>query len=1314
MKTFCGLVLLLMALPVMSAVISFEDSDDGSKLTGNITSLSFGYTIPTSGYSTPPNSTGAYCSTGYSRYAQVRSSEDTMTLTSDTVDDTATVSVIFANTGTTCVTPYIGTSVGIVDSAGSSTIYSTNSLKVGFVNSGTAARYGRLMYSTTSTSNYTDFTGRSSVNDITLESGKWYKLIGYFKKSSIADTWTVTVRLMNMTDNVLVEQITQGGITQSSTYDATSLSPGLSWNRSSALYSEDFTWSVEQCVYTSGLISFEDSGDGLKLTGNVTNLSFGYTIPTSGYSTPPNSTGAYCSTGYSRYAQVRSSEGTMTLTPDTAYDTAMVSVIFANTNTTCVTTYIGTSVGIVDSAGASTIYSTNSLKVGFVNSGTTARYGRLMYSSTGTSNYTDFAGRSLANDITLESGKWYKLVGYFRKSSIADTWMVTARLVNMTDNEVVDEVMQEGITQSSVYDAISLSAGLSWNRSSALYSEDLIWAIEQSHFSSNYAEIVVDTDFSDWDNIPGIFDFIYDGSSYSADLAEVKISNDESSLYYNIRTHFEFEGTSSLADCSLLYLDIDNDPTTGALVGPSGQQIGAEYTIYSFRRLGASMGNGLVLEGGFLPGDTLAIVDTFVSTSGLAPWDIESGVYQLEARVLLDAIGVDPGDTITYTVGICRSNTSPSVDWLKAAYRYKVALEKIAVEPSPANKTKCGSGEVKLSWDAPLDVTSPYYYVYIGTDYEDVFTADTNSYEYMNSTYNQYYNATLTNDTKYYWRIDVIDGNSVYKGKVWSFKTAIPAFPTAEGAGMWSAGGRGGDVYHVTNLNDTGTGSLRYGIANATGPRTIVFDISGTIQLESNLIVDTPNMTIAGQTAPGEGITLKKSRFCISKGDVIVRYLRSRPGDLIGECADAEWIDSITIWGRYGGTIRNIIVDHFSGSWSVGKAVNVIYAVTDCTIQYSTAFEALNDSVNPDGMHSMGFLYRPSINSRMTFHHNVMAHNNARNPRPGAYDGYRCLLDFKNNVIFNYGNQWAGYSGAGEDTQMNYVGNYVISGNDSISGYVFRAFDSVYTAIYQSSDYLDYNKNSSFDGTDYGWGAFYGSAYIQATTEFPMLQCSVTTETATNALSNVLENSGCTLPSRDSVDSRILKDINAGTGSIIDSQSDVAGWPTLSSLTAPADYDQDGMSDYWENQYGLNYNNSNDRNGDNDGDGYTNLEEYLNNTDPVADGSPIVYISVDDSRGKEGDSSNTGKFIVTRTGSTSTVLTVYITITGTASNGTDYATIGTSVTIPNGSSSTTLTITPLEDVSSEGEEQVIISIAANTNYKIGLPSKALVVIMDND
>ena len=244
------------------------------------------------------------------------------------------------------------------------------------------------------------------------------------------------------------------------------------------------------------------------------------------------------------------------------------------------------------------------------------------------------------------------------------------------------------------------------------------------------------------------------------------------------------------------------------------------------------------------------------------------------------------------------------------------------------------------------------------------------------------------------------------------FASALPAygvaaFPGAEGAGKWTVGGRGGVVYEVTNLNDSGAGSLRAAI-QATGPRIVVFRVSGTIALASNLTINNGYITIAGQTAPGDGICLRNYPLVVSANQVIVRFLRVRPSDNMGLEVDGISVNSG----------QNVILDHCSVSWGVDETLSTSTDTTgldNVTVQWCIIAESLNCSVHSEGCHGFGTLAKGCFGSEYTYHHNLYAHQNNRNPYPGNYNDISVdptghTFDFRNNVIYNWGGTFAGYN----------------------------------------------------------------------------------------------------------------------------------------------------------------------------------------------------------------------------------------------------------------------------------------------------------------
>jgi len=424
-------------------------------------------------------------------------------------------------------------------------------------------------------------------------------------------------------------------------------------------------------------------------------------------------------------------------------------------------------------------------------------------------------------------------------------------------------------------------------------------------------------------------------------------------------------------------------------------------------------------------------------------------------------------------------------------------------------------------------------------------------------------------------------------------KAAEPrlAFPGAEGAGRFSQGGRGGRVLKVTNLDDAGPGSLRVAI-EASGPRTVVFEISGTIALVTPLTIREPRITIAGQTAPGDGITIRNQSLIVEADDVVIRYIRSRLGDEGRAESDAIWVHSG----------RRIILDHVSASWSVDEALSVNNAFRkpeegfyDVTVQWSFITESLNKSLHAKGPHGYGSLIAGGFGTRISFHHNLWAHHSGRNPRPGnpaqpERDAVGAFHDYRSNVFYDWGGEHAGYNA---DTGLrkrsivryNFVDNTYLPGPASTGRIAFNESNELAQA---------YFAGNTMDGkmpVD-PWSLTSGKNGASWRLTRPVDVAPVVPEAAASAYERVLASAGASLV-RDAVDLRVVQTVRDRSGGLIDSQKDVGGWPELKSLPPRADGDGDGMPDQWEHAHGLNPA-ADDSAGDLDRNGYTNLEDYLN------------------------------------------------------------------------------------------------------------------------
>ncbi len=456
----------------------------------------------------------------------------------------------------------------------------------------------------------------------------------------------------------------------------------------------------------------------------------------------------------------------------------------------------------------------------------------------------------------------------------------------------------------------------------------------------------------------------------------------------------------------------------------------------------------------------------------------------------------------------------------------------------------------------------------------------------------------------------------------------IRAFPTAEGAGMYTTGGRGGKIIHVTNLNDSGKGSLRDAIEQS-GARIVVFDVAGIIELKSDLKITKGDLTIAGQTAPGDGICLRYRSLVVDADNVIIRFLRSRPG-VTGTNSDDDGLDAM--WGRFH---QNIILDHCSMSWSTDECSS-FYTNRNFTMQWCLLAESLHNAGHTKGSHGYGGIWGGAPAS---FHHNLLANHDSRNPRfdsPNTYspnEGSHNIslseraIDFRNNVVYNFCS-FAAYGGEG--ARLNFVSNYYKWGPGSINGKgisykdgseiqnggkrrsYFYQVDGLYTTGGKTYDegaaHIYHGNNSNhFDTsidpsstvgatltTDNKQGFPLGSSKSKISPDVTWLSsplpilyqgtaCAVTTHAATDAFNAVLNYAGASLR-RDAVDTRNASHTRAGTfekngslgskNGIIDLPSDVGGYPVYTATEqqkqqAAIDTDGDGIPDYYETILGL-------------------------------------------------------------------------------------------------------------------------------------------------
>ena len=456
-----------------------------------------------------------------------------------------------------------------------------------------------------------------------------------------------------------------------------------------------------------------------------------------------------------------------------------------------------------------------------------------------------------------------------------------------------------------------------------------------------------------------------------------------------------------------------------------------------------------------------------------------------------------------------------------------------------------------------------------------------------------------------------------------------PAFPGAEGvARLTTTGGRGGKVIHVTNLNDSGSGSLR-AACEASGARIVVFDVSGTIELQSKLVVKNPNITIEGQTAPGDGICVKNYTFNISASNVIIRYIRCRMGD--EKQTEDDAMNCFT-----SGSYNNIIIDHCSISWSTDECGS-FYGIKNFSLQWCILSESLRNSVHDKGKHGYGGIWG---GTNAVFHHNLLAHHDSRNARidHDYVNTQKGPVEMINNVIYNFGDN-STYGGESSSKngdnykKYNLINNYYKPGPATPSKRFNRILNpstscdycngskenKTYTVIpghFYLSGNVMHNNNSvstnNWNGVEFGSDVSNATALknqIKSDERFATdgnLENPVTIHSAQKAFDKVVAYAGACYK-RDAIDARVTKEAqdgtatymnggNGSTGGLIDTQATVGGWPTLEDTGKWLDTDKDGIPDKWESANGMDPYNANDASTytiDTKG-WYTNIEVYCN------------------------------------------------------------------------------------------------------------------------
>lgn len=441
----------------------------------------------------------------------------------------------------------------------------------------------------------------------------------------------------------------------------------------------------------------------------------------------------------------------------------------------------------------------------------------------------------------------------------------------------------------------------------------------------------------------------------------------------------------------------------------------------------------------------------------------------------------------------------------------------------------------------------------------------------------------------------------------------VLAFPGAEGGGKYAVGGRSSNIYVVESLeddpNDPKRGTFRYAM-QATGRRIVVFNVAGRIELTTELKIKSGNVTVLGQSAPGDGICISGNPVVVQADNVIIRFMRFRMGDQKGKEGDA-----LTISKGH----KNIIIDHCSCSWSTDECLS-IYGVKDATVQYCIVSEALNNSVHAKGAHGYAGIWG---GENTTFHHNLLAHHSSRMPRfdhDYVTEANVGPTDYINNVVYNWqGNSaYGGESRAssGNQRQYNFIANYYKPGPATKSGVKARLLNPTTkcgncgASVTPGKFYIVQNIMSGSDAvTKDNWAGVYPDEsskkdQCRSDKRFVLATPMTSEQTAQKAYETVLAKAGCSLV-RDAIDTRIVSEVqngnytytgsNGSTGGLIDTPNDVGGWPTYSGTKDYSlDTDKDGIPNAWETEHGLNPEDPKDARATTLQAPYLNLEVYLN------------------------------------------------------------------------------------------------------------------------
>lgn len=414
----------------------------------------------------------------------------------------------------------------------------------------------------------------------------------------------------------------------------------------------------------------------------------------------------------------------------------------------------------------------------------------------------------------------------------------------------------------------------------------------------------------------------------------------------------------------------------------------------------------------------------------------------------------------------------------------------------------------------------------------------------------------------------------------------LKAFPTAEGYGKYATGGRGGSVIHVTNLNDSGTGSLREAVEVKSGRRTVVFDVSGYINLKEPIKIRDGHgdITIAGQTAPGEGITLKGSSFWIHDSNVIIRYLRIRPGidalntaNLPPSSPDYEPDDAIRIVAWNNTRIENVIIDHCSFSWGRDELLEIGTQNNGYISNVSVQNTILSENIDK-GYATL--IYKNATN--ISFYKNLIAHCNSRTIAVNANDA---KVEMVNNIIYGFSRgTWMGYG-----NKMDVIGNHYIK-----SPYTSRNLETIRLEKTDLGNSIDGSRFFIHDNLENGSKNSVHSLASSYSSSNRINNTGLNIISSAALKSSLLGTVGASIK-RDAIDSRIINDVNKLSGKLVNSEIIVGGFPSENRSKRASNYDsdQDGMTDDWEKARSLNPNDPKDAQEDRNGDGYSNLEEFL-------------------------------------------------------------------------------------------------------------------------